>query len=286
MNSKIAANSICAIIVTFNPKCNLYSLIETLSTQFPMIFIVDNGSGSFPEIEASASLKVRHNRRNLGIATALNQGIEDALESGCSWGVTFDQDCEPSSNFLDEMLRSRDKISAREFLLGANYYHTHRNRVAHPPPYCGVDPFPKTTLITSGMLLRLEFAKVIGGFRDDYFIDSVDHEFCLRASLHGAKIMITRTPLMKHKIGMPRAGNRLTLAFSLSHEPIRKYYIARNTIWTIRRYILKNPAWCVRQTARLIAELAGVLFFEKNRKEKISSFARGLKDGIRRWKNT
>lgn len=35
------------------------------------------------------------------------------------------------------------------------------------------------------MLLRLEFAKAIGGFRDDYFIDSVDHEFCLRAAKRG-----------------------------------------------------------------------------------------------------
>ncbi|NYI19805.1 rhamnosyltransferase [Xanthomonas arboricola] len=281
MNSNIAMkDSICAIIVTFNPTDTLYDLIETLSTQFSMIFIVDNGSSSFPKIEAKASPKVRHNKRNLGIATALNQGVEDALNAGFSWAVTFDQDCEPSSNFLDEMMRSRENISATEFLLGSNYHHAHRDRIAHSPPSSGIDPFPRTTLITSGMLLRLEFAKAIGGFRDDYFIDSVDHEFCLRALFHGAKIMITRTALMKHRIGVHRAGNRLTLAFSLSHEPIRKYYIARNAVWTIRNYFLKNPAWCARQTARLVAELAGIIFFEDNRKKKIFSFTRGLKDGI------
>ncbi|PPT49486.1 glycosyltransferase [Xanthomonas arboricola] len=283
-SSTVAANNICAIIITYNPKSNFYNLLETLLTQFSTIFIVDNGSELFPEIEVKASLKIRHNERNLGIATALNQGLEDALNSGYAWGVTFDQDCEPSSNFLNEMIRSSEKISASEFLLGANYYHAHRDRIAHPPPSSGVDPFPKTTVITSGMLLRLEFAKSIGGFRDDYFIDSVDHEFCLRASLHGAKIMITRIPLMRHEIGIYRTGNRLTLALSLSHEPIRKYYIARNTLWTIRKYFLKNPAWCARQTARLIAELAGIVFFEENRKKKISSFARGLKDGIGQWK--
>ncbi|MEC5194038.1 rhamnosyltransferase [Xanthomonas campestris] len=284
MNSNpVAANNICAIIITYNPKSSFLNLLETLLTQFSMIFIVDNGSALFPEIEVKASLKVRHNEQNLGIATALNQGLEDALNSGYAWAVTFDQDCEPSSNFLNEMMRSSENISASEFLLGANYYHAHRDRIAHPPPSSGVDPFPKTTVITSGMLLRLEFAKAIGGFRDDYFIDSVDHEFCLRASLNGAKIMITKIPLMIHQIGTHRAGNRFTLALSLSHEPIRKYYIARNTLWTIRKYFLKNPVWCVRQIARLIGELAGIVFFEGNRNKKICSFVRGLKDGISQW---
>jgi len=274
--------NVCAIIITFNPKEGLSKLIQILSPQFQKVLIVDNGSSVFPPIENNTALKVRRNKCNLGIATALNQGLDDALESGYEWAVTFDQDSEPSTEFLDQMIRSCMQIKAAEFLLGANYYHAHRGQIAHLSPSQSVNPFNRTTLITSGMLLRLEFALAIGGFQDSYFIDSVDHEFCLRASQHGAKILITSTPLMQHHIGVHRAGKRWTLALSSSHEPVRKYYIARNTLWTVRTYIWKNPAWCVRQIARLAAEFAGIIFFESHRMAKVSAFVRGLKDGLRR----
>lgn len=283
MNSHIpTATNVCAIIITFNPKDGLSKLIQILSTQFQKVFIVDNGSIDLPSIETNSLLKVRRNKHNLGIATALNQGVDDALESGYEWAVTFDQDSEPSTEFLNEMIRSCANLKAAEFLLGANYYHAHRDRIAHLPPDQAVTTFERTTLITSGMLLRLEFARAIGGFRDDYFIDSVDHEFCLRASRHGAKILITRNPLMRHHIGTHRANKRWAQALSASHEPARKYYIARNTLWTTRTYIWTNPVWCAHQIVRLTTELAGIIFFEDRRTAKVSAFLRGLTDGLGR----
>lgn len=274
--------NICAIVITFNPDEGLSKLIQTLLIQFPKILIIDNGSKTFPLIEKNLKIEIRYNTYNLGIAKALNQGLEDALESGYEWVVTFDQDSEPCAEFLHEIIRSCKQIKAAEFLLGANYYDAHRDRIAHLPPSYSVTTFARTTLITSGMLLRIEFARAIGGFRNEYFIDSVDHEFCLRAFQHGAKILITTTPLMRHHIGIRHKAARWASALSSSHEPGRKYYIARNTLWTARTYIRTNPIWCAHQIARLFAEFAGIIFFENRRKAKISAFTRGLKDGLNR----
>jgi rhamnosyltransferase len=47
------------------------------------------------------------------------------------------------------------------------------------------------TTITSGSLVSLTVFQLLGGLRDDFFIDCVDHEYCLRARAHGFRVMIT-----------------------------------------------------------------------------------------------
>ncbi|MEO8839731.1 MAG: hypothetical protein ABI351_13600, partial [Herbaspirillum sp.] len=141
-------------------------------------------------------------------------------------------------------------------------------------------PIRRTTLITSGMLLPVGFAVAIGGFREDFFIDSVDHEFCLRAVDQGAALFVTRESLMRHSIGAPVNGGRWTRTLSSSHPPMRKYFIARNAIWTVRLHGRRHPLWSLRQFVRIGAEAIGILLFETCRSAKIAALLRGIKDGV------
>ncbi|OOG36089.1 hypothetical protein B0E52_17465 [Rhodanobacter sp. C06] len=272
-------DSICAIVVTFQPDAEFPDRLDRLSTEFRRVFVIDNASSSL-RIREDDKIRVLQNDHNVGIAAALNRGLRDAHAAGYAWAVTFDQDSEPVEGFAEAMLASVRALKTCRLLLGANYVDVHRRRLAHHVGSQRSAPVRRTTLITSGMLLPVGFALAIDGFREDFFIDSVDHEFCLRAADHGAGVFVTREPLMRHAIGAPVAGVRWARALSSAHPASRKYFIARNALWTVRLHAYRHPLWSLRQFARVIAEAVGILLFETGRFTKIGAFLRGIRDGV------
>lgn len=275
----VSADNVCAIIVTHNPDEGFGARMDRLSSQFPAIYIVDNASSELGMI-ASGRVHVRRNDTNIGVGGALNQGLSDARADGYAWAVTFDQDSEPSGALLETMLSQASELGAPPFLLGANYWDVHRARLACKAKAGDDAPIPRTTLITSGMLLPIQFAQDIGGFREDYFIDSIDHEFCLRAARYGARVAMTAQPLMQHAIGSDVLSRHWARALATAHPPLRKYYMARNVIWTIRLHGAAYPLWALRQGLRLMAEALGMLAFREQRKERLAAFVKGVRDGL------
>lgn len=272
------SGNICAILVTHQPDVGFPDRLARLSVQFPRVFVIDNASSDL-HIENNDRVRVLRNGRNVGVAAALNIGLKCAEEAGYAWSITFDQDSEPVEAFIDAMLVSVEATGTHRLLLGANYEDVHRRRLAHRGNSPGAAPMRRATLITSGMLLPVSFARTIGGFREDFFIDSVDHEFCLRASEHGASLFVTRESLMRHSIGAPVSGVRWARVLSSGHPPMRKYFIARNALWTLRLHARHHPLWALRQFARIGAEAIGILLFETGRSAKITALMRGIKDG-------
>lgn len=276
----------CAIVVTYNPSDQLQHHIVRLVAQFPIVFVVDNGSTVdvaelLRGVHVGGRVHIHANTENLGIAKALNQGLDLAAKAGYFWAVTFDQDTSVSPTLLTSLqAAARECKASGDILVGANYIDLHRNRIAVRARGRKHALISRTTLISSGMLLPVAFALRIGGFCEEYFIDSVDHEFCLRASDNGARILMTREPLMEHRIGQFVPERRWTRWLSSNHPPIRKYYIARNTILTVRAYAARHPLWAIRQMLRLAAESVSIICFESDRKLKSAAFARGLRDGV------
>ena len=87
----------------------------------------------------------------------------------------------------------------RPAVIGGNYFDTKR-AVMKCRQY--LRPMPeRKTVITSGCLVDAAFAREIGGFRDDFFIDQVDHEFCLRTRANGRRVAISAKPVMQHSVG-------------------------------------------------------------------------------------
>lgn len=272
--------NICAILVTYQPDVGFPDRLARLSRQFPCVFVIDNASNNL-HVEQSDRIRILRNGRNDGVAAALNTGLKCAEEAGYAWAVTFDQDSEPVENFINTMLASVKAMGTYRLLLGANYVDVHRQRLAQRGDSQRAGPMRRMTLITSGMLLPVAFARAIGGFREDFFIDSVDHEFCLRASDRDAGLFVTREPLMRHSIGgAPANGIRWARALSSAHSPMRKYFIARNALWTVRLHMRRHPLWALRQLVRISAEAAGIALFETDRSAKIAALLRGIKDGV------
>lgn len=273
-----------AIVVTYFPDEHVAERIHALRSQFPGIFIVDNSATQSVaqrlDSLRAAAVSLRFNPRNLGLAAALNQGVQDALDQGYEWAVSFDQDTLAYPNLLAELVHIQNSIGRDRVIVGSNYHDTRRGG-----PRSNTQPLwqRKKTVITSGTLFPLALARQIGGFRDDYFVDSIDHEFCLRARRHGLEIVMSGEPLMRHDIGDALASQAswLRSLMPYNHPPRRKYYIFRNTLQTVKDYWREEPLWCLRQLARLSLELTSVILLEKPRKEKLSACLTGLRDAVK-----
>ena len=94
-----------AVVVWFNPdeKC-----IENLRTYHPYverIYVIDNSESDNSDMLAGISNAVYiPNFENKGIAAALNQGCERALNDGFDWCMTIDQDSSWEKDMLERYL--------------------------------------------------------------------------------------------------------------------------------------------------------------------------------------
>jgi rhamnosyltransferase len=280
-----AANT-CVIVVTYHPDADFGQRILQLSARFSQVFIVDNGSNDIARamLKAVASepkIKLIANSDNRGIAVALNQGMQQGLDDGFGWAVTLDQDTVVFPDLLETLLAVHATCGHAKVLIGGNYLNINKGRNFVDCAEGGSGFLERKTLITAGTLVPLQASIGMGGFRGDYFIDSVDHEFCLRARAHGFRILISCKPVMSQHIGTKIEASAWWSKFaSFNHSAIRKYYIARNTLVTARDYCFREPAWSLRQIWRLLSDFASIILFESNKYRKASAFMSGIRDGL------
>ena len=284
---KATKGNTCAIVVTYHPDALIVDRLCIVLAQFPRVIIVDNGSDETKQamlmaFAAEQEIFLVVNQANLGIAKALNQGMAQALLEGFSWAVTLDQDSEIFSDMLETLLAVNAECGFDKVLVGGNYENVNKKKNFVDCDTGDKGFLERKTLITSGTLIPLRLATNIGGFREDYFIDSVDHEFCLRARANGFKILITCKPVMRQRIGATiEASAWLSNFASFNHSPLRKFYIARNTLVTAREYCAREPAWALRQGWRLLSDFGSILVFETDKYRKAKAFLLGIVDGIK-----
>lgn len=276
----------CAVVITYFPDENFEARLQTILPQVAKLVVIDNTPESIslsPNIVSAwgGRLHFIANHTNKGVATALNQGLAHALQVDCKWLLTLDQDTRCYPDMVATLLQVFETCNPKVAVIGGNYFDSqnHRLKVLADDE---TEYLEQKTVITSGCLVDASIARTIGGFREDYFIDQVDHEFCLRMRAHGYRVVISRKPVMVHSVGEP-GGERLPLLGILpNHPPLRKYYIARNTVVTVAEYWRREPGWCLRRSVRLLLGLLLMATLEKQRLVKVRAFAAGFMDGVRR----
>lgn len=275
-----SAANCCAIIVTYNADSQFFERLKLICEQFNFVVIIDNGSE--PDFQTqlqhycqktATTLKLIQNPRNRGIAKALNQGLEYASAQQFSWVITFDQDTLIYPTLFSELIAIYNQAPIKPVLLGSNYFHEAINK-SIIIPHDRQKYVERKTLITSGTLMWLKLPEMIGKFREDYFIDSVDHEFSVRARRHGYRLWMSSRVLMRHTIGGSTTFHRHALFKIPEHNALRKYYITRNCLVTVFNYYRHEPLWCIKQLVRLAVEFLTVILYEQSKTQKI--FAMGL----------
>jgi rhamnosyltransferase len=137
-------------------------------------------------------------------------------------------------------------------------------------------------VIASGALLPSEAIIVLGPFRDDYFIDYIDTEYCLRALTHGYRIVVAGNARLHHRLGQPRAARvGPFVLYPSMHPEQRWYYMARNRIPTLAAYGARVPHWLTFDLVHGAYRVLRMLLTEDARGTKLAAFFGGSWDGFR-----
>ena len=266
-----------AVIVSYHPDDEFRERLAKLRSQFAAVYWIDNTPGADTGSRLIRDLDVNYISQgfNAGLGTALNMGCTAALKDGFEWVVTFDQDSDIAADFLGQQIAAWQVSGSSAFILGCNY--SAGDKVGEPRFRAGDYVVVCKTVITSGCLMCLPVLEDLGRFRDDYFIDGIDHEICLRGRSRGLVVSRHGRVLMKHRIGERSANYRI---LPYLHTPVRKYYSMRNGTRNIIQYATSDPLWAVRKSATLAWEVVIALLFEPDRRKKMTAMFRGLRDGL------
>lgn len=207
--------------------------------------------------------------KNEGIAYALNRAFEWAISNGYEYILTMDQD-----SYWEDFSYYKSAIERKE-----------KNHVAIYAPLiksggkilrCNNRDF----VITSGSIYNLSLFQLVGLFREDFFIDEVDNEYCIRVAIKGYRILILDDCYLSQVFGSPQNKSFLD-RYTGFYSPMRTYYQIRNRMWVWReysrmlsyRYLLRTLLYQVLRRSLII------IIYEHNKRSKLYAIVKGLWHG-------
>lgn len=270
-------------MVTWQPDDSVIARLELLLGQVDRLVIIDNGSttpaaGLVAEWAiANGARYIRHDR-NLGLSRPFNDGARLAVDEGQAWLCIVDQDTTVSRSLVTDLLTARaahPKPSEVAVIGPTTTHQTDERRCA------GRLWARRRLVITSGSLLSLAAWQYAGPFREDYFVDMVEAEYCLRLGKLGYRVILACRATIDHSIGHPTRHRLLGRTISTSnHAAWRRYYITRNRIFVWRSYWHDAPAfvaWDIFGQIRSTIYMAAV---EADRRAKVRATLAGMRDGL------
>ncbi len=290
---------IAAVIVTYFPPDNFGLNLASVCEQVDRVFVIDNGSTSFSFDQAYESDKVTVfiNEENIGLAAAQNMGVKAALEGGYDWILFLDQDSFLTRGYVSTMLshfQSLDIIDKkRVFMLGprifdegGGFFYKHLVKwgsLGFKRVSCAGEIIENVIFIISAgsFIARWAFEK-LGFFKEEFFIDYVDNEFCLRGISRGFKIQVVCNAILFHKIG----ARRLVKIGSFTVKPtfhsfMRRYTIYRNRVWVWKLYFRRVFPFVFFDILATFCDLLRIVTVEDNVSRKLRYAIKGLWVGLK-----
>lgn len=285
-------SDIAALIVAYRPTAAITAGLAAIGAQVGRVIVVDNTpDGSSEALFADLAGQLPFERlavgENIGQAAGLNRGFARAAELGAAFVLTLDQDSLPAPDLARRLCAIWGHLPAETppAVLGANYQAEIQGRLklGFPSPPGNGEFFENVTAITSGSLTPLSVFRDVGPFREEFFIDHVDHDWCLRARAKGYGVYVAAAPLLTHVVGAISYHRLLGKTLETSnHAAARRYFWHRNGAVLVCEHLRREPRWCLTLAFyHFPAALVTMSLFEKNRSAKLAAVARGLWDGLR-----
>ncbi|VUS83862.1 hypothetical protein SB6421_03813 [Klebsiella huaxiensis] len=286
---------VASVIVTYHPELNnIKKLVASLSRQNVLTVIVDNGTLSECDYSDLALVSdVIALTENEGIAKAQNVGIEFCRKKyNVDYILFFDQDSEITDNYVYKLTNDFFQLSDSGLKLAAigptfidsryKFYYK-QIRLSKYGVRKKVDPqdflkaFEVSLLISSGSLVPVSVLDEVGKMNEDFFIDYVDTEWCLRAAALGYKLFISKDAVMEHAI-----GDKMITFMGLHvpvHSSIRRYYRIRNSFLFFKLphvpLILK-----IRDSLMNVIHQLLLILTQKDKRANIKVFFKAVFDGL------
>ena len=294
--------TIGAIVVTLHSQDACESLVGALRGQVDFVVVVDNGSGA-AMVASLRQLEARHtgfvqlvlNDQNVGLARGQNQGIDEAIARGADWIILFDQDSRPSRNLIEAMALAIQSEGAPD-RIGIVAASIQRTGSTQPQGYLLADhrwrwrPVsfddrptlkPLAFAIAAGSLIRVDAIKQIGPMREEFFIDYVDIEFCLRLNCSGFRIVAVRGAQIIQPVGETREYRFLRWRVRTTHHAVsRRYLMYRNRVRLWLAYGRSCPGWLIFDVTAAFSHLLRIMIFEDCKRAKLGASLKGLARGF------
>ena len=235
---------LAACVVLYNPDDTIFENILTYGNYVDKLIVIDNSLkknnfliDKLSEVFESKLIYINNND-NLGIATALNQACDKAIELKFKWILTMDQD----SSFInfDHYKKCLEKVQNvnNVALLAANTDKEGYSNFDINECSCNYRE-DKFSVITSANIVNLEYFEEIGRFNDKLFIDMVDYDYCLRINIKKFKILYFPDVFVEHKLGEVHLRTNIFTRkkkYKTEHNAQRAYYICRNSLYLSKNY--------------------------------------------------
>ena len=281
-----------AVVVFYHPDASCVARANRLA-KLCMCVVVDNSpraAGDSRPLGLDRTIIYVPNGANLGVATALNQGVERLIAEGCGAALLFDQDSEPDAGLIEELPRILASCVSRGqsiAMVGPAYADVRLGGVAPfvrfgPCWLKRIEPHGREAidvdfLITSGSCIDLDAWKAVGAMEDSLFIDFVDLEWCARAQQHGYRVLGVPWVKMEHELGdtpVMLLGRPYPM-----HSPMRHYFMFRNAIVLIRRGYMPF-SWKLSELVKMPVRLVIYGTLAPQRLKHLRMCARGIWDGV------
>lgn len=297
------AVKLAAATVLYEPAAEMLDdLIPPIDADGLKFFIFLNGPVSDAveqRLDLMGNARILRSPVNVGLGAGLNAVIRAADSEGVSHLLLLDQDSSPQAGLCAALHERCEVDSGRvaaigpvavppqgEAFLPMRYF---RRRKAMPAgafsSEAGTgsreDNAAKQNLSdvdflpTSGSLISLAAWRAIGPFRDDYFIDGIDVEWCFRAWSRGYRCMLAEDLTMVHRWGSSDADGRPQI---LRQSDVRTYYYIRNAVNGLRLSHIPMR-WKLHVSCRLAMQALVLLASRRGRASARRLVGRAVADG-------
>lgn len=264
----IDSHNTVAVVVWYHPTEQQVDYIAAYASALKRVYIVDNSDIDNGDLAKGIPNAIYiANLSNKGIAYALNVGYQRAIEDSAEWIVSFDQDSHITASLLTEYMHLCEACPIPNVGIYAPYPSYGNSLPDQNIPYQ-----KRECVITSGALMHADTYRVTGDFRDEFFIDLVDDEYCLRVKRLGKEIVIVNCIVMEHHLGNGFVTTPLLHHQFIEHNALRHYYIVRNTLVLIREYP-ERKAYYRKQLRKRIKRLCLYDWHDKWHKIKMCLWA-------------
>lgn len=276
-----------AVVSAYHPPDDLDARCRELLDQVEGIIIVDDGSDSV------ATLDLNDERivplilpRNVGIAGALNAGIELAVRAGATHILTLDQDSIVPPGYVAAMQAALHSTAAPAGGAAGVVPAIVEGELVTT---IGDDARPLDP-IQSGQLLVVDVITRVGRFDERFVIDAVDSEYTLRVRAKGFELFVVPGVELGHSLGeleplLVFGRHRPILGrprYWRYHAPFRTYYMVRNGLALWRLHRRGNVGWLLRRTAYLAVDVTYTSLASPDRRQQFLAVAHALRDTVRR----
>jgi len=269
-------NSVLGVVILYYPDLDLLNTnLASLLNQVDEILIFNNGDYVKFELIENEKISYINNGTNQGISKVLNLALSYADEHKFEYMLIMDQDSILDDLAVHHLLTGFD--TEKVAIVSPTIVDAKTNRIDT------ADSLYKNIkyAITSGSLIKVQYALKINGYDENLFIDYADFDFSIRFINAGYLVRRSQIAKIVHCLGEPQKVRLCGLDFYIiNRPPERLFIISKNIIRFAKKFYKTNFFLVVRFITSYLIYMLKIIFFTSNKNKKINKIFSGLKEGF------